>query len=337
MSIRQIAKKTGVSVATVSRVMNNSSLVNPETRQKILAMMAKSNYKRKRVKRTLPTIGVAIPDFKPGRLNYIYIREFLAGIMETAARFDTSVKVLDLNDIVHIANRPGAYSDFCREKGVGALIHIQAPISFHEYIERLADDGIPQVVIEHQFDRPDIGWIAMDNLGSSRHLAEYLMRLKYERFAIITPSRQFQGHHDRYTGYVSALAKQGITIPREWDIERPTVTAEAGSSAVLNMLTGSKTVPQVIYFTNVEHALGGMQALTTRGLRVPEDVIVCLVDDSQHSHWVSQPVLYLCQPAFEIGTRCTEYLLTRKPGETLQQVIVPELFISPKVLEVSGK
>ncbi len=335
MSIRHIAKKTGFSVATVSRVLNNSGLVNPETRQKVLETMELVNFKTKRARRKITTIGVAIPDFKPGRLNYIYIREFLAGVLETASQFDTSVKILDLNDIVHVTDKPGAYNDFCREKGINALIHLQLPIRFHEYADKLAEDGIPQVVLEQKFDRPEVGWIAIDNYGSSYHMAEYLVKLKCTSFAIVTASRQFTGHVERHRGFVDGLRKHDIHIPREWDVERQTATIEAGNSAILNLLAALPQIPKVIYITNVELALGGIQALTAQGIRLPEDTIVCLFDDSQYSQWVSHPVLYLSQPAFDMGAKSAAFLLTRKPGEELKQVIVPELFISPKIMDIT--
>jgi DNA-binding LacI/PurR family transcriptional regulator len=335
MSIRHIAKKTGFSVATVSRVLNNSGLVNSETRQKVLEQMELVNFKTKRARRKITTIGVAVPDFKPGRLNYMFTREFLAGVLETASQFDTSVKILDLNDIVHVTDKPGSYNDFCREKGVNALIHVQLPIQFHDYVEKLADDGIPQVVMEHKFDRADIGWIAIDNYGSSFHMAEYLVKLKNSSFAIITASRQFSGHVERHRGFVEGLQKHQIQIPKEWDIERQTASVQAGSSAILNLLTASPQIPKVIYITNVELALGGIQALTAHGVRLPEDTIVCLFDDSQYSQWVSNPVLYLSQPAFDMGSKSAAFLLTRKADEELKHVIVPELFISPKITEIS--
>ena len=334
MSIRHIAKKTGVSVATVSRVLNNSGLVNPDTRKKVLDTLEKVNFKSKRSKRKTTTIGIAIPDMKPGRLNYIYIREFMGGVMETAARYDTAVKIIDLNEIVHVPEKPGCYSDFCRDKGVSALIHIQSPISFHHYIEKLADDGIPQVVIEHKFERPDIGWITLDNVGASRNLAEHLVSMKLTEFAIVSASHQFQGHYDRHAGYVSVLEKHGFTIPPKWDIERQMVSIEAGSSAVLGMLSGSQKLPQVIYFTNVELALGGIQALVMQGARLPQDVIVAMFDDSQFSQWITHPVLYISQPAFTIGAQSADYLLTHKPGVKLQQTIIPDLFFSPKIIEI---
>jgi DNA-binding LacI/PurR family transcriptional regulator len=335
IGIKSIAKRSGVSVATVSRVLNNSAMVNSETRQKVLETMGAINFKPKRLRRRIEAIGVAIPDFKPGRLNYTYIREFLAGVLEAASRFDTPVKVLDLDDVIHVADKPRAFNDFCREKGVSALVHIQTPTSFHGYIEKLADDGIPQVVIDHRFDRPDIAWIDLDDYRSSFQLAEYLVKLKCSSFAIISASRQFPGHSERHQGFTAALKNHGCSIPREWDVERQMVSVEAGNSATTSLLATSREVPRAIFYTNVELATGGIQSLAAHGLRQPEEVIVCLCDDSQFSQWTAQPVVYLSQPTFEIGTRTATYLLTHKAGETLREVIVPELFISSRVVELA--
>jgi DNA-binding LacI/PurR family transcriptional regulator len=331
MSIRAIAKKTGVSVATVSRVLNRSSAVNAETRQKVLEAMGQTNFAPKRPRKRFNTVGVTITDFRAGRLNYAYIREFMVGAMEEAARFDTAVKIISLDELVHIGPKLGSCNDFCKTHEIDALVHVQTPVRFHGQVERVADEGISQVVIEHQFSRTDIGWIDIDNYSASYTMAEYLLQLGRKRFAVVTASREFPAHRDRCQGFLDAVTKAGLTVRDEWNIERQHARLEAGSSAIMNLLAGSKEPPDAVYFTNVELALGGVRTLADQGVKIPQAVIPCIFDDSHSSPWVFHPVIYLSQPAFELGAKSVHYLLTHKPGETLQKLIKPELFISPEI------
>lgn len=333
MSVRAIAKKTGLSVATVSRVLNRSSAVNAETRQKVLEAMGQTNFSPKRPRKRFNTVGVAVPDFRPGRLNYSYIREFIVGAMEEAARFDTAVKIISLDELVQIGPKPGACNDFCRAREIDSLVHIQTPVRFHSYVERIADEGIPQVVIEHQFSRGDIGWMDMDNYTASYAMAEYLLQIGRKRFAVITALREFPAHQARFQGFADAVKKAGYPIREDWNIERQHAKLEAGSSAVMNLLAGTKEPPDAVYFTNVELALGGVRALADQGLQIPQDVIPCIFDDSHSSPWVFRPVIYLSQPAFELGSQSVHYLLTHKPGEVLAKLIKPELFISTEIAQ----
>ncbi len=334
MNIRNLAKKAGFSPATISRVLNNSASVNPQTRQKIRKAIDLHQFKSHRLRRKISTLGIMVPEFKPGRFQSVYLREFVAGVVEAASGFKASVKILDSNDMIHIPEKPGAYSDFCRQNEVSALIHVTTPIRFHESIEKLARDGIPQVVMEHRFDRPDIGWIDLDNYGCSFQLAEFLIKLKRSSFAVFTASRELKAHLERHRGFIEGLRKNHIEIPDEWNIERQQVSAEAGRSAVMRLLAASPRVPQAIFFTNVELALGGIAEMAAHGLRIPEDITPCLVDDSQFSPWISHPVIYISQPTFDMGARAASFLLAHKPGEKLQQVVTPELFIGPKIREL---
>jgi len=196
-----------------------------------------------------------------------------------------------------------------------------------------ADDGIAQVVIEHRFDRPNIGWIDVDNYGSSRDMADYLANLGCREFAVITADRVFPGHFERHRGFVEALAARGIEVPPEWDVERRRVLIDAGVSATLSLLGSRPTMPRVLYYTNVELAMGGLRALRSKRIAIPEQLVVAIFDDSHSSRWLPDSVLYLSQPAYEMGSTAARFLLTCQPGQVLQQMITPELFISPEILE----
>jgi len=333
MSIRRIAERSGVSVATVSRVLSNSAKVNPDTRRKVLKTLEKENFQPKRARRRSLTVGVTIPDLRPGRMDGVYTRELVTGLVEAAAGCDSAVKVINMTDMAQIPFRRGAFSDFCKEHGVDCLIHLQAPIQFHSMLEAVADDGIAQVVIEHRFDRPNIGWIDVDNYGSSRDMADYLANLGCREFAVITADRVFPGHFERHRGFVEALAARGIEVPPEWDVERRRVLIDAGVSATLSLLGSRPTMPRVLYYTNVELAMGGLRALRSKRIAIPEQLVVAIFDDSHSSRWLPDWVLYLSQPAYEMGSTAARFLLTCQPGQVLQQMITPELFISPEILE----
>ena len=337
MSIYKIAETSGVSVATVSRVINNPSRVKSSTRKKVLGVIDEINFKPKRSRQKQFVIGVTLPDFRPGRLYDIYVREILVGIMETASRYNSAVKIIDIYELSHIAERKGEYKEFCRAKNIDALIHIQSPLHFRKYIEMAADDGIFQVSFEQQFERKDIAWIDVDNYAGSYQMAKHLVSLGYKTFSIVTASREYKGHLERHKGYVDALKEEGIEIPDCWNIERRLNAPDAGASATLSLLTQNKGLPDVIYYTNGELGLEGLRFLSNNGVQIGKDVVIALFSDSDFPRWLPVPVVYLHQPAYEIGCTASELIFNHTSYSDLGRIISPELFISDELIKLRGK
>lgn len=333
MNIRKIAKKSGVSTATVSRVLNNSSRVHPDTRKKVLEIVDASNFKLRNTNRKNFTIGVNVPSVSTSQLNHNFVCEFITGIAESLSKLQASIKIIDTNELLLIPEKTGAYNDYCKEKGINAIVHILAPISLHSCIERIADDGISQIVFEHQFNRPDISWVDVENFDTSCNLAKNLVQLGVHDFAIVTAGRTFKGHYDRYKGFIKGLKEHGLEIPSYWDIERRHINVEAGVSATLSLLASSKKSPRVIYFTNAELALGGVKTLLNHGLKLPEDVIVAFFDDSSFTNWFPVPVASLRQPAYEIGVKTGSFFLPNILERPSHAILTPELFIGYEIVK----
>ena len=335
MNINSIAKKAGVSVATVSRVINHSSKVRPETRRKVTEILESMDYApMRRNNKRIVTIGITRDNLIPGAMEYEYCKEILAGIMEEAAKFKVSVKLLSLTDFVPIVAEDGAYKDFLGENKIDALVHLLIAEQYSSLIERIADDGVSQVVIERRFDRKDISWIGFDNYGVSFNLGKYLASHGCRDFAVITAGREFVGHSQRRQGFMDALKEHNCSISPESDIERQLVNPQAGYSATLNLCLPGKTVPRAIYYTNIELALGGIKALKEKNIRIPQDVIVATVDDSHLSDFLGIPLICLKQPNYNIGMDAINFLMTQEENRGCQKQITPEMFIPHEVTNV---
>jgi len=337
MNIHFVAKKAGVSVATVSRVINHSSKVRPQTRQKVMEVLSSTDYKPVRKEnRRITTIGITRDNLTPGAMEYEYCKEILAGIMEEAAKFKVSIKLLSLTDFVPIAAKEGSYRDYLLDNKIDALVHLLIAEQYSGLIERIADDGVPQVVIEYRFDRKDISWIGFDNYGVSFDLGTYLASHGCRDFAVITAGREFAGHSQRRQGFLDALKNYQCGISSEHDIERQLVNPQAGYSATLNLFLPGKTAPKAIYYTNIELALGGIKAIKEKNLRIPQDVIVATVDDSHIIDLLGMPLICLKQPNYNIGMDAINFLMTQEDGHACQKQITPEMFIPNEVTLALG-
>ncbi len=335
MNINLVAKKAGVSVATVSRVVNHSAKVRPQTRRKVTEVLESLEYSpMRRENKRVATIGITRDNLIPGAMEYEYCKEILAGVMEAAAKYKAAVRLLSLTDFIPIAYREGAYKDYLGENKIDALVHLLIGEQNTGLIERIADDGIRQVVIERRFDRNDISWIGFDNYGVSFHLGRYLASHGCRDFAVVTAGREFVGHSQRRAGFLEALKESGCEIPSEWDIERQLINPQAGYSATLNLCLPGKTVPRVIYYTNIELALGGIKALKEKNLRIPQDVIIATVDDSHLSDFLGIPMICLKQPNYQVGMDAVHYLMTQEEDPVCQKQITPEMFIPHEVTGV---
>jgi DNA-binding LacI/PurR family transcriptional regulator len=326
-SLAEIARKVGLSTATISRVLNNSPRVKPKTRQIVLKAV---NETRCAVRKNSPkclTMGVSIFDFHPNLLTSLFIRDCLAGIAESSHQYGFNIHMLDL-----LAEKRDneSFAQLPVRLGLSALIHVALFKPIYEPIIEIAETGFPQFVMCGRIDHPQVNWIDSENLQATRKAVKYLLNLGHRRVGIIMGSQSSPDQVDRFQGYRSALEDGGIPVDKELVMERLDISPESGVSAMMELLTKANP-PTAIFFTNGELAIGGIKACRKMGRAIPEDISIVSFDDSRLPEFLTPSLTYILQPVYEMGRKAGQQLATQLKHKTdaiVQELVVPDFIIN---------
>lgn len=303
VTIFEVAKHAGVSYGTVSRVINDSKHVKPETRERVQAAMLELGYVANRQARGLAggssqTVGVLVPDLGTG-----YIGEIMRGIDAelSLANYDLMLYTTHrttTKEASHIASLVRGMAD-------GLLLVL--PRNPTDYIGLLTERNFPFVLIDHQGTGKSCPAVGATNWQGAYNATEYLLKLGHERIGFITGSMDLGGAVDRLDGYKAALHTSHIRFDASLVYEGTFFQPDgfAGANALLDL----PVPPSAIFSSNDVMAMGAMDAVRSRGLRIPEDISILGFDDIPQAALVHPALTTVRQPLEQMGRVATLMLL----------------------------
>jgi len=319
VTIIEVAEKAGVSFGTVSRVVNNDIHVKKETRERVLKVMEKLGYVANRQARSLAggksnIIGVLVPDLGTG-----YIEEIIRGI-------DAELSLSDLDLILYTTHRTASKeANYVANlaKGMVDGLLLVLPRSPADYIGTLTGRNFPFVLIDHQGTGRNCPAVGATNWQGAYRATEYLIKLGHSRIGFITGSMDLGCSMDRLEGYLSALRTHHASDAPELIYEGTFFQPDgyAGASALLDL----PNPPTAIFASNDIMALGVMDAVRSRGLRIPDDVSIVGFDDIPQSAVVRPALTTVNQPLEKMGRVATQMLLDllRQPEKEAGRIELP--------------
>jgi len=315
-TINDIAARARVSVATVSRVLNNSPKVNPQTRQKVLSIIKKFNYNpnplaRGLIKQKTENIGLFVP-LSPHFFSQYYFREIVRGISEIliSTRYELIIKQPKNFD---------AYLGYPSEVSLDSfdgLILISPPKDDHlvKYLETFRKK--PTVLIN--FRSSFLNFVDLDNVSEAKKMTEYLINLGHKKILFINGIATSLNSLDRLEGYKLALIENNISY-------NPSLVFyadfdQAKAYAFMKEFLDSGESIDAVFCANDLMAIGAICAIKEKGLRVPVDIPVVGFDDIDVAGYFDPPLTTIRQPLFEMGKKAAELLLNQiENGETIKQ------------------
>jgi LacI family transcriptional regulator len=316
LTIRQIADLAGVSIATVSRVLNGRNDVSDETREVVNRVIRENGYTANRSARGLSAgrtglVGVLVPLVYPA-----YFSAILAGVAEALSEQDLRVV---LSPTGHEHDREVTLLErLMHGLTDGALIVL--PEESSEELERLVDQGYRFVVVDPLMPLAErIPSVSAAHTAGAHQAMRHLLELGHRRIAAITGPAGWVATEDRRRGYHAALAAAGILPEPELEVEADFEIA-GGREAARDLLDLAQP-PTAIFAFNDNHAIGAIQAARERDLRVPEDLSLVGFDDVEHATIVSPALTTVRQPLAEMGRTAVSLLirlLERQRFETLR-------------------
>ena len=325
VTIREIAELAGVSIATVSRVVNGRGDVSEETRDLVSRVIREHGYTANRNARGLSAgrtglVGVLVPLVYP-----VYFSAILSGAAEALHEQDLRVV---LSPTQHEHEREVSLLDRLMH-GVtdGALIVL--PEESSEELERLLAEGYRFVVVDPMLPLDErIPSVSAAHTSGADQAMRHLLELGHRRIAAITGPRGWVATEDRRRGYHAALAGAGIMPEPALEVESDFEIkggVEAGG-----YLLDLPEPPTAIFAFNDNLAIGAIQAARTRGVHVPQDLSIVGFDDVEHATIVTPTLTTVRQPLAEMGRTAVSLLmrlLERQRFETMHIELATRLVV----------
>ena len=306
-TIHDVARKAGVSSATVSHVINNSRFVAAETRQRVMEAIEALRYRRDGVARSLrraktSTIGVIIAD-----ISNPFFADLVRGIEDRIYGHEEGFNLILCNTDEDAA-KERLYLDVLQERRIEGLIMVPTGENA-AYIQDMTRSGLPIVFADRFVEGLEGDWVVVDSEDGAYALTSHLLANGHRRIAVLRAMLTASTLEKRIDGYRRALGEAGIPFDPSLVITcRHSI--EDAHQAGLRILD-SKDRPSAVFCTNNYMTLGMVQAITDRGLRCPQDIAVVGFDDFAWAASFSPRLTALAQPAYALGQEAADILMKR--------------------------
>jgi LacI family transcriptional regulator, galactose operon repressor len=323
-NIREVAKKAGVSVATVSRVLNHPERVSPNTKEHIDRIMEEMEFSPNVFARSLNlkkshTIALIIPDI----LNPQYM-EIARGVERVA--HEKGYNLL----LCNTEKDRGKEKDYIRmliEKKIDGIILAFTLLQQEDFAE-IQKKNIPLILFGQNILKKNISSVYSDFKEGAFLAVSHLVQLGFKRIAYICGEKDQLENRDKTLGYTEALLSSGLKVSKELIIEGSD-DIDSGYLAALKLLK-LYPLPDAVFVANDLMAIGAVDAFRTEGKRIPEDISVIGYDNIRMASLIEPKLTSVSWPVYKMGLISARILIdeVEKPDE---EVETQNIFLSPKL------
>lgn len=328
VTIKDIARRVGKSVTTVSRALHDYNDVSPETKEMVREAAAEMGYTpnilaQRLQKQKADTIGFVIPTFGP-RFSDPFFSEFLAGVGNKAA---------DLGyDLLVSTRSPGeeemaAYRENVRGRRVDGFIIVRTRRQ-DQRISYLTEAQFPFVAFGRSLTNMDFPYVDEDGAFGMKLVAEHLFELGHRTIACITPPLDLMFAVDRLDGFRKSLNQLGIPLDESL-VRKGDLTQRSGYQQASDLLDSPQPITAIVAFNDLM-AFGAVRAARERRLVVGEDIAITGFDNIPLAEHFHPALTTVHQPIYKIGGMVCEMLIKiirDQPLESSQVLLKPSLVI----------
>jgi LacI family transcriptional regulator len=328
-TMADVARSAGVSVATVSHVLNGTRPVLPHTRQAVLDAVEELGYTTNTLARSLVTsrtrsIGLAV-----SAISNPYFTEILQGVEASALEHGYSLLIADPHDDPEHERK---VVQLLHERRVDGMIVAPSadPRGLLAYLRR---HDVPAVFLDRLVDTaatdggPRFDQVCADNAEPTSGLVTHLAGLGHRRIGLVAGRPGLSTTSERITGYRSGLAFAGLPYDERLLVHGD--SESAGAEQATAALLSFAVPPTALVTGNNAMTIGALRALRARGLSVPGDIALCCFDDFAWADLFSPRLTAIAQPSRDIGAQAVRVLLERlaEPGRPARTVRLPSVFV----------
>ncbi|MFG2140516.1 LacI family DNA-binding transcriptional regulator [Streptomyces sp. NPDC048650] len=317
-----VARRAGVSVATVSHVLNETRPVRPDTRAAVLGAIDELGYTPNTLARSLVTARTRSIGLAVSAISNPYFTEILQGVEAGALEAGYSLLIADPHDDPHHERK---VVQLLHERRVDGMI-VAPSADPGEMTRYLARHKVPTVFLDRLVG-DDHDQVCAENAGPVRHLVEHLAGLGHTRIGLVAGLPGLSTTSERVQGYREGLRACGLGFAPEL-LAGGNSEAEGAQDATGHLLAAPDP-PTAIITANNAMTIGALRALGERGLQVPRDIALACFDDFSWADLFAPRLTAIAQPSKEIGAAAVRLLLERlqEPGRPPRTVRLPCTFV----------
>lgn len=330
-TIKDVASLAGVSIATVSRILNNQPGYSEETKEKVLKVIEEIGYHPDGVARGLVskrtnTVAVLLPEFTSS-----FSLKILQGIEEGTHEQDYSMIVCNTGAL---ASRTLDYIDVLREKKVDGIIYTSAFLAA-DYYEALKSLQVPIILLSSISEEFSVPYVKVDDEKAAYDATSFLIKKGHQKIAMIGGSKLDQlAGLPRYRGYEKALRERGLQVDERLMVEGD-FSFHSGKSAMKKLLQFKDSFT-AIFAASDDMALGAISVAYENDLKIPHDFSIIGYDDSHIAEMSIPPLTTVAQPLLEMGKAATEQLIQmiQKEKFSAKNLIMDHKIIRRKTVQL---
>ena len=325
-----IAKMANVSKSTVSRALKNDSRVREETKNKIIKIARKYNYKPNKVAQALAEnntkiIAVMLPS-APRSVSDPFFLEFLQGINNIVYQKGYSLSI-----------PPVEKDNFASFKKINQNLNVDGviltePMLNDPRIKFLKENGIPFVFNGNPMVTDETAWVDTDNQLGAYLAVDYLIEKGHQKIAMITGPLDLNAGKYRLEGYYQALRENKIEINQDWILE--SYFTEKGAYLAAKNLSKYNHELTAVFAANDLMALGIIKSLKDAGFKIPDDISLTAYDSIELGKYIDPPLTTIESRSLEKGEKAAELLVKIIEGEKIENKQIsfpPKLIIRDSV------
>lgn len=307
-TIYDIAKKTGFSISTVSKVLNNRSDVGEKTKKIINEAVEELGYFPSSSARTLSTkkswtIGVVFVEDSGIGMEHPFFNAVIESFKKTAEKEGYDLLFASNN----IGNETRTYLDHFIYRGVDGVVVVCSAMNTPD-VDLLMESDLPSVVID--LDTRGVSVVYSDNIYGSELAVKYLHSLGHRKIAHIAGSNNVYVGMQRRQGYINTMKKYELTIADDYIVDGGFFTFEGGKTAMEKLLK-LEDRPTAVYVAGDLMAIGAIAAIKEKGLSVPEDISIVGFDDIQIAKYMTPGLTTIKQDTSLIGKTAANLLISQ--------------------------
>ncbi len=329
-TIKDVAREAGVSIATVSYVLNNTGAVSEATRQRVLDAVNKLGYRPSVIAKGLQAresrmFGYSWHPMPPNQFNPI-LEKFLHSMAEAAARHDYHVLTFPCSDPVCEVD---VYRDMVESGRVDGFVLSNTNLN-DPRIRYLLEVEFPFVAFGRSNPEWNFPWVDVDGADGVEQAVNHLLALGHRRIACLAwPEESLTGQY-RLVGYYRAMERAGLTVEPGWVIRTENHYQDAYQASQAWLRLPPETRPTAVVALTDLMAIGVMNAASAAGLEVGRDLAVVGFDDAPITGYLRPPLTSLRQPIAEVGELVVTMLIDLVRGEMpspAQVLLKPRLIV----------
>lgn len=326
-TIHDISKELGIDSSTVSRALNDSDRVSKKTKAKIVAKAAELGYQRNSIASKLRTnksntIGVIVP-----RISRHFFSSVIAGIEETA--YDAGYDVIICQSLESVEREKKLMQTMLSNRVDGVLISISMETDNANHFQEYKNDGFPIIFFDRPFQITENTNVIIDDFKASFDATEHLLSVGCKNIVHFSGPQIIELYRNRKNGFTAALEKNGFEV-KDDHIFESRLMKEDGAIMADKLLK----LPAIdgIVSANDNAAIGAIQYLKEKGIKIPQDIAVIGFSNEPISAIIEPSLTTINQPDFEMGKVATT-LLFEQIKKNIENTGKQTKVLIPKLIE----